>query len=245
MNKVIKNVRKNEIKKAIANLILAVFFTIMMMGILSNGEDVIENIFSLLIVGGCEVLFYYEFLMSVILIINPLKSDLFKRYGSPEEITNILDEIENTKEYEDKHLIISQNYISDRKIYSKIIACDDVLGVHKLVHKTNFVVDYYQIVITDKYGFEITYQYSVNEEEKCDKLLMMIAQKCKNAVIGYTKQEQEHIKENKQELPNNIKEKIKYEYICPDCRKRIIYGDKFCKECGCKLNWDEENEVIE
>lgn len=242
MNKVINNVRKNEIKVALGMLIPALIFTGIMIGLFCSGEDIGELIFPLLIVGVFAVLFDYILIKCVIVIINPLKSDLFKKYGSPDEIAKILDEIENTKEYKDKHLVISKNYISDKKDYSKIVACDDVLGVHKLVHKTNFVVDYFQIVITDKYGFEITYSYQVKEEEKCDKLLSIIAYKCKNAKAGYTKQEQDYIKENKQELPNAIKQKVEDEYICPDCNNKILYGDKFCKECGCKLNWDEDNQ---
>lgn len=245
MNKVINNVRKNEIKIALGTLIPALIFTGIMIAILSSGEDIGELIFPLLIVGVFAVLFDYVLIKCIIVIIDPLKSDLFKKYGSPEEIANILNEIENTKEYEDRNLIISKRYISDKKDYSKIVACDDVLGVHKLVHKTNFVVDYFQIVITDKYGFEITYSYPVKEQEKCDKLLMIIANKCKNAKAGYTKQEQDHIKANKQELPDDIKQKVEDEYICPDCNKKILYGDKFCKECGCKLNWDEDNRSEE
>lgn len=245
MNKVISNVRKNEIKIALGTSIPALIFTGILIGILSSGEDIGELIFPLLLVGVFAVLFDYILIKCIVVIIDPLKSDLFKKYGSPEEIAKILDEIDKTKEYEDKHLIISKNYISDKKDYSKIVACDDVLGVHKLVHKTNFVVDYFQIVITDKYGFEITYSYPVKEEEKCDKLLSVIAYKCKNAKAGYTKQEQEHIKANKQELPNIIKQKVEDEYICPDCNNKIIYGDKFCKECGCKLNWDEDYEEKE
>ena len=35
-----------------------------------------------------------------------------------------------------------------------------------------------------------------------------------------------------------------YDYRCPDCGKTVEFRDKFCKECGCKLNWeDEENKT--
>lgn len=240
MNKVIKNVRINEIKIALVMLIPALIFTGIVISILVSGEDIDELIFMLLLFGVFAVLFDYALIKSILIIIDPLKSDLFKKYGPPEKILDILDEIENTKEYEDKHLVISKNYISDKKDYSKIVACDDVLGVHKLVHKTNYVIDYYQIVIIDKYGLEIKYSYSVKNQDMCDKLLMVIAYKCKNAKVGYTKQEQDYIKANRQKLPTNTNQKIQYEYKCPDCNKKILYGDNFCKECGCKLNWDED-----
>lgn len=34
----------------------------------------------------------------------------------------------------------------------------------------------------------------------------------------------------------------KISYKCPDCENKIEYGDKFCKNCSCKLDWDDEAE---
>ena len=28
------------------------------------------------------------------------------------------------------------------------------------------------------------------------------------------------------------------EYLCPDCKEKIEFEDKFCKNCGCKINWE-------
>lgn len=36
-----------------------------------------------------------------------------------------------------------------------------------------------------------------------------------------------------------------YEYKCPDCEKLVNYGDKFCKNCSCKLNWDGEETIAD
>ena len=38
-----------------------------------------------------------------------------------------------------------------------------------------------------------------------------------------------------------------YEYKCPDCDNLVEFGDKFCKNCSCKLDWDDEskNDFIE
>lgn len=30
----------------------------------------------------------------------------------------------------------------------------------------------------------------------------------------------------------------RYGYKCPDCYKTIDFGDKYCKNCSCKLDWD-------
>lgn len=246
---VIKNVRKNNLKSAILgtlfatipNGILIMFFY----GMITDGFDG-EMFFIMLIVGLFTIPMDIGLYRTWKVAINPNSSDIFKKYGSPDKLNKILKEIEQTIEYEDKYLIISKNYISDKKDYEKIMACDDILGVHKLVHKTNFVVDYYQIVITDKYGQEASYTYKVKEEEKVNQLLMIIGKKCKNAELGYTQREQEHIKNNKVELPSNeILEEDSPEddeYECPDCGNIIYYGDKFCKECGCKMNWEDDTE---
>lgn len=245
---VIKNVRKNNLKSAIGGTLLAVIpngaLIAVLYGMMSDGFDG-EMLFIAIIVALFTIPLDIGLYRTWKVAINPYSSDLFKKYGSPDKLNKILKEIEQTKEYEDKHLVISKNYISDKKDYEKITACDDVLGIHKLVHKTNFVVDYYQIVITDKYGQESTYTYGVKEEEKMHQLMTIIANKCKNAEVGYTSKEQQHIQNNKVKL-NQSTETDDEEYECPDCGNIIYYGDKFCKECGCKMDWDEDdNETAE
>lgn len=182
------------------------------------------------------------FYKSLILVINPKKSDIFKKYGSIEKLENIMKEIESTIEYEDNQIIISKNYVADKKDFEKILAYKDILRVHKLVHKTNFAVDRYDVVITDKYNFEISYSYPVKDEKKVDNLILLIGSKCDNAKLGYTKEAEEHIKNNKVELPDiQIQKKDKKiteeAYACPDCKEKIEKGDKFCKNCGCKIDW--------
>lgn len=182
------------------------------------------------------------FCKSFILVIDPSKSNIFKKYGSVEKLEQIMEEIENTIEYEDKQIIVSKNYVADKKDFEKILAYKDILRVHKLVHKTNFVIDRYDVVITDKYNYEMSYSYSVQDEKKVDSLILLIGSKCDNAKLGYTKEAKEHIEKNKEELPKDIvkedvKEKNIEEYACPDCNNKIENGDKFCKNCGCKIDW--------
>lgn len=238
---VIKNVRKNNLKAAIVGTLFSLIpngvLLVFLYGMITDGFDG-ELFFIMLIVGLFTVPIDIGLYRTWKVVFNPNSSDIFKKYGSPEKLTKIIKEIEDTVEYEDKFLRISKNYISDVKDYEKIVACDDVLGIHKLIHKTNYVVDYYQIVLTDKYGQETTYTYKVKEEDKVNELILYIAKKCKNAEVGYTNKEQTHIKNNKISLPSDKPEDD--EYCCPDCGNDIQYGDKFCKECGCKMNWDEE-----
>lgn len=33
--------------------------------------------------------------------------------------------------------------------------------------------------------------------------------------------------------------KFGYEYLCENCKKKVISGDEYCSHCGCKLEWNE------
>ena len=51
------------------------------------------------------------------LVFSPMKSTLFIKFGGIERTSQILEEIKNTKIYEDKYLIISDNYILHKIMY--------------------------------------------------------------------------------------------------------------------------------
>lgn len=239
---VLKNIRKNNLILSIVYFVLGIIPSIMCLYYVFN--EGVEFWFLILLFGAMAVLMISAFVKTSWLVIEPKDSPIFKKYGGVEKLEKIMEEIENTIEYEDKRLIISKNYVADKKDFEKIVACEDILRVHKVVHKTNFIVDGYFLVVTDKYNFEMSYAYGVNEEEKVNKLILLIGSKAKNAKLGYTKEAEEHIKKNREELPENVKqEEIKIEevkkerYACPDCNKEIENGDKFCKNCGCKIDW--------
>ena len=257
MEKVLKNIRNNNIKSAIGLLFPTIALTggfiLILYFMITEPDDF--HIGYLLILASFGLFGYFSdkaFIRAIQLIIDPMKDDVFKKYGSPKKIAKIIEEIENSKIYEDKHLIISQNYISDKKDYSKIVLCNDVLGVHKLVHKTNYVIDYYQIVITDKYNQTTTYQYGRNEEEKVNELLIVIGSKCPNAELGYTKKEWEHIKENSVALPDEIMDDNENNddfenemFKCDNCGALVKESDTKCPHCGEKFEDDAEDEQEE
>jgi len=238
---ILKNIRKNNLKTSIYAFIFGAGPTAGSIYYLFN--DGLEAWFPILLFGGIGGLMIWLFIKSFNLVINPEKSDIFKKYGSLEKLEKIMEEIENSIEFEDKQIIVSKNYVADKKDFEKITAYKDILRVHKTVHKTNFVVDGYYVTITDKYNQETNYPYRVGEEEKVDKLILLIGSKCENAKLGYTKEAEEHIKKYKQDLSEKIienkteEEEAIEEYACPDCNEQIESGDKFCKNCGCKIDW--------
>ena len=33
---------------------------------------------------------------------------------------------------------------------------------------------------------------------------------------------------------------IGYEWLCENCKKKVIGGDEYCSHCGCRLDWNED-----
>lgn len=44
------------------------------------------------------------------------------------------------------------------------------------------------------------------------------------------------------EKQNPKKPKIEDCFTCPNCEYGIVYGDKYCQECGQLIDWDLEGE---
>ena len=233
------NIRKNNLKTSILFFIFAAFS--LWMTIMFYINDGSESWFLILFFGSIGCFMSWLFYKCFILVIDPSKSDIFKKYGTVEELEKIIEEIENTIEYEDKKIIIAENYVADKKDFEKILAYKDILRVHKLVHKTNFVIDRYDLVITDKYNFQTSYSYEVKEEHKVDELIILIGSKCSNAKLGYTREAESHIKKYKEDLPNAVS-KNEEKYACPDCNEMISKNEKYCKNCGCKIDWGIDEE---
>lgn len=229
MKDVLKNIRKNAIQAIIVCIIIGAIPNLGFFVCLNNPEDNSLAWFCLIFAGLIDWLL----IKHLIIAINPSKDNVFKKYGSPKKVQQILNKLNKNKIYEDDNLIMSQKYITNKKDFSDLTCFNDVLGVHKLHHKKNNITNYYGVILTDKYGFEHSYTYTVKNEKKCDELLLLIANLCPNAEIGYTKQQKQYIKENKEKLPETYAEKSKKElFICDNCSTLCKANDKRCKNCN-------------
>ena len=179
-----------------------------------------------------------SFFTSVLLAVKPINDDVFKKYGTPDNVSKILKEIEQNKIYEDKNMIMSKKYITDKRDISKLVSCDDILGAHKVIHRTNYVIDYYGVEITDKYRKIIDYTYDTSEEETVNKILGILSQVCPNAVIGYTNDELKNINNNAVKLPKEIKSQEVFK--CDNCGAIVSEDVKECPNCGERF---DENEI--
>ena len=204
MNKIIKNVRMNSLLDALKLLlptaVLLAFFLCMVYGAFFYDGFNGKALFLVVVSGLFTIVAVVAFIKKIILVFKPLRSDVFKKFGDLDKLTQICDELKHTKEYEDNSIVISKNYISHPERINMLIEIEGVLAVHKSVHKTNFFVDYYQVVITDNYGETFNFTYPEDEEEKCLYVLGLLAEKCKNAKFGYTQEAMDYVRNNKATL---------------------------------------------
>lgn len=240
-NDVVKNVRATAIKGFIVMLIVALVPNIGFFVYLTDPDDKSLAWLFLIFAG----LFDWLLIKTLITIINPLKDPVFRKYGSPKKIKEILNELNSNIVYEDENIIMSNKYITEKKDFSGLIAFEDVLGIHKLQHKKNGFTNYYGVILTDKYGYEHRYTYQVQNENKCDELIMITANLCPNAVVGYTKQQKQHIKENKvelNELPIDSDAEEKETFTCDNCGAEVDEDAEQCPKCGCAFVEEDSNE---
>lgn len=211
-------------------------------------SDYASGLWVILIFFAMSIIFIWWFLKNIPFVINPLKSTIFKKYGNIDKIEEIIDEIENDIEYQDKRIIVSRNYVLDKKDVENLVAYKDILRVHKYIHKTNFQMDGCGLVITDKYGDELRYLYGDSGERTVDKLIYMISEKTSKAKVGYTTEAAQYVEKNKIDIDEKLiqckvcgKSIEENEYgTCFECHQKIL---KRIEEKN-KVNSQENNEII-
>lgn len=208
---ILKKIKNSYLYEGIKLLLLNFLFwpisIMMFIGLITDTDgSLIGNLFmgiinlflvllSVFILIQCCKSFYYFF--------NPYKSKVYKIYGNLE---SIIKEISSTTEYQDENVIISSNYLLSKHDYRSLVAFIDILGVYINVHKTNFVVDKYSIVISDKYNNTIWINYTPSQKDELNKVMIILTNKCHNAKFGYSAETLNHIRDNI-ESTNDVIEK--------------------------------------
>ena len=111
--------------------------------------------------------------------IRPFSNNLINKYGSVENIQNILNNIESTIEYEDNNVLLSTNYLMQRSNPESIMSYNSIVSIKKIVYG----VQYYLIIITDNFNYEKSLIYPKTEKETVDKIMSTLSLKCTNASI--------------------------------------------------------------
>lgn len=65
----------------------------------------------------------------------------------------------------------------------------------------------------------------------------LILKEKNKAAVPYVKVNEEEVKIGQIKFGKGTKV-----YRCPNCKRLIIYGDRYCRDCGHKLRWEGEHE---
>lgn len=92
-------------------------------------------------------------------------------------------------------------------------------------------------------GFVKFYRAQVGERAEDAILLIneeveeyMILKEKDKAAVPYVKVNEEEMKIGQIKFGKGTKV-----YRCPNCKRLIIYGDRFCRDCGKRLKWEEQD----
>lgn len=128
-------------------------------------------------------------LYDAMLIIKPKTSNIITRYGDLNNLSKILETIYNDVVYQDDNIVISSEYILNKKWISNLVAINDILWIYEKTTKYNGIITKdKKIVVRDAHGDEREYKYS-------DTLFSLFSKICINAKVGYTIDNERYYKE--------------------------------------------------
>lgn len=82
-------------------------------------------------------------------------------------------------------------------------------------------------------------------EEKADTILTMIEELKQYRAIGTPEECREAVEKQTDEKPTAVLGTFGgTEYECKNCGSDVCYGDEYCRWCGQKLDWSDEDEKI-
>ena len=155
------------------------FFAPIIIGIISsikNNSPLSEEIFF----GDSDAVIGFFIFFLIFLFIglynkkHTFSGKVFDKYGNPDDVVKIINEIEATKEYETNNLIISKNYIMYKDYYETIMACDDIVKIYIYKYK-----QYTRLVVVDDYDDSTYYDFTGNEKYIYN-VMDYLKSKCKN-----------------------------------------------------------------
>lgn len=202
-NTIIRNIRKHYLFDFFKCLFFSILITpsaltplLILMADSSSVEDsyIFFTIIITLIFALLAIFFLYNTFKNFYYFIYPSKSDVYKEYPN---LNEILTEINTSIEHEDQQIIISKRYMISKKDYRILILLNEILAFYIYAHKTNFVVDEYDIVAIDKYGIAHYFKYEPGQKEIMNNTLFFLQHKCPNAKFGCSDETLKYISDNK------------------------------------------------
>ena len=164
------------------------------------------NFFSILIfiISGIFIFYHLRSLhLSFKKYINPQKYGILKIYPN---IYNIINEINNTVEYEDRKLIISTNYLISKADYTNLISLNNLDRIH-ISEIRNWgeslyrpIIGYY-LFFLELDGTKKNIYYDIDQKQEMQDVISVLELKCPNITSGYS---QESMDNNLFSAPKNI-----------------------------------------
>jgi len=137
------------------------------------------------------VLFAFFFFSSMHSYRRYMKSKTYKNLaqlgmGSAELTGKVIsDEVANKLVYLDKRLVMTQNWIVLRYVFTVTIKpLSELIWLYKRMTRTNFGGKFFSIICT--FMNKKQYQINVKNENQCDELLMFIINKHPQILAGYS-----------------------------------------------------------
>jgi len=182
------NLLKNLLWSLVFTFIFALIIFFWIDGVAGQGFvlDILVPLILLLFCAFSGCLCWIETGKCIRDIVNPFKSDIVRKLGSPEKVIAVLDEIEHSIVYEDEKFVISRNYFCSSEDIN-FFPLVDITNVSKLVHRTNFANDYNVLIVTDKTGSQLRFTYSTTfyDKDHVDKVIPIIKNHCSIASANH------------------------------------------------------------
>lgn len=151
------------------------------------------NFFSILvfIISGIFIFCYLRSLhLSFKKYINPKKYGILKIYPN---IYDIINEINNTVEYEDRKLVISTNYLISKADYTNLISLNNLARIHiseirnwgKSLYRP--IIGYY-LFFLELDGTKKNVYYDIDQKQEMQDVISVLELKCPNITSGYSQE---------------------------------------------------------
>lgn len=192
-NGIKKNIKKSYRKKLLINFIyffIIIFFTFSISFLCWIEIKKINFISILVFIVSGIIIFYYlhPLYLSFKRYINPKRYGILKKYPN---ISDIINEINNTIEYKDKKLVISTKYLIAKDDYTNLIFLGNLDRIY-IAENTNGgrsfrqqILGYY-LFFLELDGNKNYIYYDVDQKQEMYYVISILERKCPNIITGYT-----------------------------------------------------------
>lgn len=181
----LKNIKHKSVGHFIGSFIRTAILIIVLIALLysaSSGPTPWYGYIAIIATLFFGYLSFKDLIEASIRVFNPIKSTIIRglqRYGDIYDIANLVYKEKENPLYEGNEVIVGNNLI----IFSvEIFSIDEIINVHKYIHKTNYVVDYIGLVFKDIYGRQQSIKW---DEKEINNILKYLLFRNPNITIGY------------------------------------------------------------